>query len=46
MHQLSSLNDLDRLLDGIDLTTTDIAWHTTVGLYPLVLAYAERTGYD
>jgi methylmalonyl-CoA mutase, N-terminal domain len=40
------LPDLEVLLDGIDLTTTDIAWHATVGLYPLVLAYAERKGYD
>jgi methylmalonyl-CoA mutase N-terminal domain/subunit len=40
------LPDLEVLLGGIDLTTTDIAWHATVGLYPLVLAYAERQGYD
>lgn len=40
------LPDLEVLLGGIDLTATDIAWHATVGLYPLVLAYAERQGYD
>ncbi|MGQ0464178.1 MAG: methylmalonyl-CoA mutase family protein [Sporichthyaceae bacterium] len=40
------LPDLEVLLDGIDLETTDIAWHATVGLYPLVLAYAQSKGYD
>ncbi|MGQ0625690.1 MAG: methylmalonyl-CoA mutase family protein [Sporichthyaceae bacterium] len=40
------LPDLRVLLGGIDLTATDIAWHATVLLYPLVLAYAQEQGFD
>lgn len=38
--------DLETLLDGIDVTCTDIAWHSTLLLYPLVAALARRRGVD
>ena len=41
---LASVDDLDRLLDGIDITKTDIAWHATVLLYPMLVALARRRG--
>jgi len=30
---LPTVNDLDRLTDGIDLTETDVAWHTVMMTY-------------
>jgi methylmalonyl-CoA mutase N-terminal domain/subunit len=41
---VSSLNDLDRLLRNIDVTKTDVAWHVTFNVYPLVMAHARRHG--
>lgn len=41
---VSSLNDLDRLLRNIDVTKTDVAWHITYMIYPLVIAHARRHG--
>lgn len=38
--------DLEALLDGIDITETDIAWHSTVLLYPMLVAMAQRQGID
>ena len=39
---VSSLNDLDRLLRDIDVTKTDVAWHITYMIYPMVIAHARR----
>lgn len=36
--------DLEDLLEGIDITETDIAWHATVLLYPMLAAFARRKG--
>lgn len=41
---VSSLNDLDRLLRDIDVTKTDVAWHITYMIYPMVIAHARRHG--
>ena len=41
---VSSLNDLDRLLRDIDVTKTDVAWHITFMIYPMVIAHARRHG--
>lgn len=41
---VSSLNDLDRLLRNIDVTKTDVAWHVTFMVYPMVVAHARRHG--
>jgi methylmalonyl-CoA mutase, N-terminal domain len=41
---VSSLNDLDRLLRDIDVTKTDVAWHITYMIYPMVVAHARRHG--
>jgi methylmalonyl-CoA mutase N-terminal domain/subunit len=41
---IASVADLDELLDGIDVTETDIAWHMTVLLYPMMAALARRRG--
>ena len=43
---LPTVNDLDRLTEGIDLTRTDVAWHTVMMTYPMVVALARRRGYD
>ena len=41
---LPSLRDLERLLAGIDVTTTDVAWHSTMMIYPLVAALVRKQG--
>lgn len=41
-----SVADLEVLLDGIDVTRTDIAWHGTMMMYPLVAAMAKKQGKD
>ncbi|MES2481338.1 MAG: methylmalonyl-CoA mutase family protein [Pseudomonadota bacterium] len=38
--------DADRLLEGIDLSQTDVAWHSGPIAYPLVAAVARRRGMD
>lgn len=43
---LPTVNDLDLLTAGIDLTETDVAWHTVMMTYPMVIALARRRGYD
>lgn len=41
---IACVADLEELLDGIDVTRTDIAWHSTVLLYPMLVAMARRQG--
>ncbi|MGH3629505.1 MAG: acyl-CoA mutase large subunit family protein, partial [Sciscionella sp.] len=41
---LACVSDLEELLKGIDVTETDIAWHATVLLYPMLAALARRRG--
>jgi methylmalonyl-CoA mutase N-terminal domain/subunit len=41
---LSCVQDLERLLRDIDITKTDIAWHVSVPLYPILAAYLRRRG--
>jgi methylmalonyl-CoA mutase, N-terminal domain len=43
---LPTVRDLERLLAGIDVTNTDVAWHTTMMIYPLVVAMARKQGKD
>jgi len=43
---LPTLQDLEILLSGIDVTQTDIAWHSTMMTYPLVAALAIKQGKD
>jgi methylmalonyl-CoA mutase N-terminal domain/subunit len=43
---LACVDDLEVLLDGIDPTETDVAWHYTYNLYPMAIAHARRHGYD
>jgi methylmalonyl-CoA mutase N-terminal domain/subunit len=41
---LPTLRDLEILLQGIDVTQTDVAWHSTMMIYPLVVALATKQG--
>jgi methylmalonyl-CoA mutase N-terminal domain/subunit len=41
---LACVDDLERLLDGLDVTETDIAWHISVLFYPMLAAYLRRRG--
>ncbi|KAA9164514.1 methylmalonyl-CoA mutase [Amycolatopsis acidicola] len=43
---IGHLDDLDVLFDGIDPTETDVAWHATHNIYPLMVAFAKQKGYD
>jgi methylmalonyl-CoA mutase, N-terminal domain len=43
---LPMVGDLDILLKGINVTQTDVAWHSTMMIYPLVIALATRQGHD
>jgi methylmalonyl-CoA mutase, N-terminal domain len=43
---LPTVRDLEILLAGIDVTQTDVAWHSTMMIYPLVVAMARRQGRD
>ncbi|GAA5151188.1 methylmalonyl-CoA mutase family protein [Pseudonocardia eucalypti] len=43
---MPTVDDLDLLTRDIDLTKTDVAWHTVMMTYPMVLALARRRGYD
>ena len=43
---MPTVDDLDILTAGIDLTETDVAWHTVMMTYPMVIALARRRGYD
>jgi methylmalonyl-CoA mutase N-terminal domain/subunit len=41
---LPSLRDIERLLDGVDITRTDVAYHSTMMIYPMIAAFAVKTG--
>jgi methylmalonyl-CoA mutase N-terminal domain/subunit len=41
---LPSVRDVARLLDGVDITRTDVAYHTTMMIYPMIAAFAVDTG--
>lgn len=43
---LPTVSDLEILLRGIDVTETDVAWHSTMMIYPMVVALAKRQGKD
>jgi methylmalonyl-CoA mutase, N-terminal domain len=43
---LPTVDDLEILLRGIDVTKTDVAWHSTMMIYPLVVALATKQGKD
>jgi len=43
---LPTVHDLEVLLKGIDVTRSDVAWHSTMMIYPLVVAMAKRQGKD
>ena len=43
---LPTVHDLEVLLHGIDVTQTDVAWHSTMMVYPLVVAMAKKQGKD
>lgn len=43
---ISCVRDMEILLDGIDVTQTDVAWHNTMMMYPLVAALAQKQGRD
>ena len=43
---LATVRDLEILLAGIDVTQTDVAWHSTMMIYPLVVAMALKQNRD
>jgi methylmalonyl-CoA mutase, N-terminal domain len=43
---LPTVRDMERLLSGIDITRTDVAWHWTMMAYPMVAAVAVKQGKD
>jgi methylmalonyl-CoA mutase N-terminal domain/subunit len=43
---LPTVRDVEILLQGIDVTQTDVAWHSTMMIYPLVVALARKQGRD
>lgn len=43
---LPTLFDLEILLSGIDVTKIDVAWHSTMMVYPLVVAMVTKQGKD
>jgi methylmalonyl-CoA mutase, N-terminal domain len=43
---LPTVSDLEILLSGIDVTKQDVAWHSTMMVYPLVVAMVKRQGRD
>lgn len=43
---LPTVHALEVLLRGIDVTQTDVAWHSTMMIYPMVVALATRQGRD
>jgi len=43
---LPTVRDLEVLLEGIDVTQTDVAWHSTMMVYPLVVAMVRKQGKD
>jgi methylmalonyl-CoA mutase N-terminal domain/subunit len=43
---ISCVRDMEVLLQGIDVTQQDVAWHNTMMMYPLVAAFAQKQGKD
>ena len=43
---ISCVRDMEILLQGIDVTQQDVAWHNTMMMYPLVAAMAQKQGKD
>lgn len=43
---LPSARDGERLLDGVDMTRIDVAWHWALMAYPMAAAVARRKGHD
>lgn len=43
---LPTARDGERLLDGVDMTRVDVAWHWALMAYPLAAATARRKGHD
>ena len=43
---LPTVRDFEILLDGIDVTKQDVAWHSTMMVYPMVVALAQKQGKD
>jgi methylmalonyl-CoA mutase N-terminal domain/subunit len=43
---LPTVRDMEVLLEGIDVTQTDVAWHSTMMVYPLVIAMARKQNKD
>lgn len=43
---LPTARDGERLLDGIDMTKVDVAWHWALMAYPMAAAIATRKGHD
>ena len=43
---LPTVRDFEILLDGIDVTKQDVAWHSTMMVYPMVVAMAKKQGKD
>ncbi len=41
---IACIDDLERVLEGIDVTKTDIAWHISVLFYPMLAALLRRRG--
>jgi methylmalonyl-CoA mutase N-terminal domain/subunit len=41
-----TVRDLETLLHGIDVTQTDVAWHSTMMIYPMVVAMALKQKKD
>jgi len=43
---LPTVRDAEILLEGIDVTQQDVAWHSTMMVYPLVVAMARKQNKD
>ena len=43
---LPTARDGERLLEGVDMTRVDVAWHWAVMAYPMAAATARRKGHD
>ena len=43
---LPTVRDVETLLEGIDVTQSDVAWHSTMMVYPLVVAMARKQNKD
>lgn len=43
---LPTARDGERLLDGVDMTRVDVAWHWALMAYPMSAAIARRKGHD